>query len=156
MRGLIPNPNIPTKSQDEAHFESRDLKIDEHDVKLMVWDTSGRPEQKSSVIELMKNKNSVMAIFDVTNAESFDTAKEWIATARANMEEKIGIILIGNKTDIAAKCEDKRQVEKSDAKQYAKDNGVHYAEISAYTTSRQKLQRVFERLVKYAHAASTG
>ena len=44
MRGLIPNPNIPTKSQDEAHFESRDLKIDEHDVKLMVWDTSGRPE----------------------------------------------------------------------------------------------------------------
>ena len=40
-RGLIPNPNIPTKKQSEDIFESKDLVIKENDVKLLVWDTSG-------------------------------------------------------------------------------------------------------------------
>ena len=42
-RGLIPNPNIPTKKQSEEMFESRDLVIKDKDVKLLLWDTSGLP-----------------------------------------------------------------------------------------------------------------
>ena len=43
-RGLIPKINIPTKSQSEDMFESKDvlIKKDAKETKLLLWDTSGR------------------------------------------------------------------------------------------------------------------
>ena len=51
--------------------------INGKEIKLMLWDTSGRPDQKENVLDLMTKieKNAVMVMYDVCNSESYETAK---------------------------------------------------------------------------------
>merc|ERR1712228_194438 len=49
-RGLVPKVNMPTKNQSEEKFESKDVEVEEgKEVKLQIWDTSGRPSEKGDI-----------------------------------------------------------------------------------------------------------
>ena len=60
-------------------FESKDVQInkdkeDVKEIKLLFWDTSGRPDQKSNICELFEDKNGVIVMYDVTKPETFTDA----------------------------------------------------------------------------------
>lgn len=153
-RGLIPKINIPTKSQDENMFESKDVDVDKKgiEIKLLLWDTSGRPSEKENICELFNEKNGVMVIYDVNNSDSFEVAKEWVKSAKAKMRENIAIMLIGNKTDVA----DKRQVLTKEAIQFAKDEKIKFEEITALDGEMRKLHVTFDNLIKFVHKRDSG
>ena len=147
-RGLIPKINVPTKSQSEDFFESKDVAIDDKEIKLLLWDTSGRPEQKNDICDLFKEKNGVIVMYDITKSETFETAKEWVKSAKSKMRENIAIMLIGNKNDCS---EDKRQVSKEEAKEFAKDANIKFEEMSAFTGEMKKIHVTFENIVRFAN-----
>lgn len=127
-RGLIPKINIPTKSQSDDIFESKDVPLDDKEIKLLLWDTSGRPDEKDNIYELFKEKNGVVVMYDMQNPESYEIAKEWVADAKSKMRENIAITLLGNKSDVS---EDKRKVSCDEVKEYAKTENIKFEEISA-------------------------
>ena len=66
-----------------------------------------------------------MFVFDISDKKSFKDLKEkWIELYKDAKENIVGV-LIGNK------CDSKRQVNYDKAKNFAKDHGLEYLEISA-------------------------
>ena len=68
-----------------------------------------------------------MLTYDITNYSSFKSLKEWLKEVREHAGNKISIILVGNKSDLAHL----RAVEINEAVKFAKLNRVSFIETSA-------------------------
>jgi GTPase SAR1 family protein len=55
-------------------------------------------------------------MYDVMNPKSYETAKDWVETAKSATKDNIAILLVSNKNDIS---EDKHKVKNSDAEKFA-------------------------------------
>ncbi|MCF0231106.1 MAG: hypothetical protein HUJ63_02285, partial [Enterococcus sp.] len=58
--------------------------------------------------------------------ESFDSIEKWITNLKESADQKIRIILVGNKCDL----EEKRVITKEEGQQKAKDLGIDFVETS--------------------------
>ena len=74
-------------------------------------------------------------VYDITNESSFKEIDAWrnkfINQANIDSPRRYPFLLLGNKTDL----EDQRSVTHSQASNYAKDNGMEFAETSAFNGS---------------------
>ncbi|KAL3265905.1 hypothetical protein HHI36_010095 [Cryptolaemus montrouzieri] len=84
-------------------FRSKTLTIDDDKITLQLWDTAGQERfRKTMVRHYYRNANAVVFVYDVTNANSFDSLKKWIIEVDMNCVLDIPRILVGNKCDRAA------------------------------------------------------
>ena len=116
-------------------FSSRNIMIKTGEIlKLACWDTSGQENFKSIVRSYYRDICGVFLVFDVTNRRSFLHLQNWIQDIERNSSCKTHrhpILLLGNKID----CIDnnRRAVSNNEALQFAIDNDIEYAEVSALT-----------------------
>ena len=99
---------------------------------VKVWDTAGQERFRAITPNILRNAEGIVLVYDVTNTESFENLKFWINSIKTNFGENIGvlpIITIGNKIDM----EDMREINKDEAKKFAKENNYKYFETSAKT-----------------------
>jgi len=68
-------------------------------------------------------------VYDVTNAATFKRAKDWIEEIRNNGSPGCIIAIAGNKSDLS----EMRQVSSDEAKEYANQKHLIWAETSAKT-----------------------
>ena len=57
----------------------------------------------------------MLLIFDITRRASFESIEKWLNEVRDHADEKVEIILVGNKLDL----EHKRQVSTEEAERFA-------------------------------------
>lgn len=107
-------------------FRSLDLEVKGKIVKFQVWDTAGQERYRSITQGYYRDANGVVLIFDITSKQTFVNISNWVNELQKKTE-KIKIILVGNKSDLA----DTRTVKYEDAINYAKKIGVRYYESSA-------------------------
>lgn len=69
-------------------------------VKFEIWDTAGQERYKSLAPMYYRNAHAALCVYDVTSAESFRRAEEWIEELRKQAPEHIVIALVGNKADL--------------------------------------------------------
>ena len=74
-----------------------------------------------------RNANCAVVVYDITQASSLEKAKSWIRELQRQADPNIVIALCGNKLDLAAR----RQVSQEEAKKYAEEEGLMWAETSA-------------------------
>ena len=113
-------------------FYSKEEIIDNKTINIKLWDTAGQERFKSLTQNYFKNAEGVLLTYDITNNESFENLKDWMASIKKNMEGKnffIPIIIIGNKIDM----EESREINKEDAEKFAKENNYKQFETSAKT-----------------------
>ena len=99
---------------------------------VKVWDTAGQERFRAITPNILRNAEGIVLVYDVTNTESFENLKFWINSIKTNFGENNGvlpIITIGNKIDM----EDMREINKDEAKKFAKENNYKYFETSAKT-----------------------
>ena len=77
---------------------------------------------------------AAIVVYDITSADSFQRAKNWVKELQQGTTN-IVIALAGNKVDL----EDIRQVETTEAKSYAKDNGLLFMETSAKAPTKKMM-----------------
>jgi Ras-related protein Rab-1A len=107
-------------------FRYKSINIDNKRIKLQIWDTAG--QERFKTITTAYYRQSIIVIFDVTNKQSFINANRWLIECKNICDDKINLLLIGNKCDY-----EKREVSKEEATKYAEENNLCYAETSAKT-----------------------
>ena len=66
-------------------------------------------------------------MYDITNAQTFEDVERWVDELRQHTDDKIVLMLVGNKVDLLHL----RAVEKETATEYARQNHMHFIETSA-------------------------
>lgn len=49
-----------------------------------------------------RNANAAILVFDLTNAETFDSIKAWVKELRGMVDEPMYLCVVGNKTDLTS------------------------------------------------------
>lgn len=76
-----------------------------------------------------RNANCAVVLYDITSSATLEKARTWIRELQRQADPSIVIALCGNKSDLAAR----RQVSEEEAKKYAEEEGLMWAETSAKT-----------------------
>lgn len=116
-------------------------------MKLSLWDTAGQETYKSITRSYFRGASGALLVFDLTRRSSFESVTAWLNDLKQIAEEGIVVILVGNKSDLAAQSADteggtKRAVTTEEAEDWCRREGVlKYVETSA--KSGEGVERAF-------------
>lgn len=106
---------------------SQELKFDNADVQLQIWDMSGQTDFKLVRSQFMSGTDLGLIVFDLTRPSSLDNVSRWMNEIHA-MVPKLPLVLVGNKSDLV----NERQISKEVAEKAAQEqNMLFYTETSA-------------------------
>jgi len=129
---------LPTLGVD---FMTKNLTVNEANVKLQLWDTGGQEFVMSLLPFYFSGAAGGVLVYDITNRNSFNSLDYWLKQIRQNAGE-VPVVLAGNKVDIA----DQRKVSTEEAQAFAADKNLIYLETSAKTGV--SVPDLFEGIVK--------
>jgi len=121
-------------------FVSKTVPVDDGTVRLQLWDTAGQERFRSLIPSYIRDSHVAVVVFDITSRESFEATSKWIADVRAQRGNDVIIVLVGNKTDLAAS----RQVTTAELEARAMEQDIMFIETSAKEGFNIKL--LFRRL----------
>lgn len=121
---------------------SKRLLIKNKSVTVQFWDTAGQERMRALANAYYRNANGIIVVYDITSKESFKNMSYWIREVKNNTEEKVKIVIIGNKTDLIGK----RQVSVEEARKFADGKGFYYMEVSAKMNYENKVNECVEIL----------
>ena len=111
-------------------FKLKNIEIDSKKIKLQIWDTAGQERFKTITTSYYKGAHAILIVFDITDRDSFDHIRNWMADIDKFAKEGVLRILVGNKCDLG----NNRQVSMEEAKEIANKYGIKYIETSAKDT----------------------
>ena len=94
---------------------------------IKIWDTAGQERFRSLTHGFYKQGKGIIVCFDLTNAESFKQAREWIASIEEHADPNITTVLVGTKSDLKEAI----VITEREAKEFAKNNNMNYFETSS-------------------------
>ena len=124
-------------------YKLKEVKLkDGKTVKVQIWDTAGQDRFRAITKNYYKGAQGIALIYDITNQITFENVRKWIDQIKEEVSEKVPIILVGNKIDIA----DRRVIKKEDGESMAKEYGLLFSECSAKTG--ENIDSTFNQLVE--------
>ena len=147
LRYLNKEFNINTKATVGVEFGSKNIIIDKKVIKGQIWDTAGQERYRAITSGYYKGAHGAFVVYDITLRESFEAVDRWINDLRNNTDERLEIILIGNKSDL----EEKRQVTKEEGEEKAKEKEVAFMETSALNCNN--IEKAFNEILNKVYLA---
>ena len=123
-------------------FKLKNIEVKGKKVKLQVWDTAGEERFRTITTSYYKGAQAIIVVFDITDRDSFEHVKNWMADVDKFAKEGVLRILVGNKCDL----EHQRSVSKENGKDLADKYGIQFMEVSAKETINIDL--LFENAAK--------
>ena len=115
----------------------------EKNVKLQIWDTAGQDRFRAITKNYYKGANGIILIYDVTNFQSYENVKNWIAQIKESASQNVIVYLVGNKIDVK---EEDRCVKTEDGKKIAEEFNLPFFESSAKLGIN--INEIFEKIVE--------
>ena len=112
-------------------------------IKLQIWDTAGQDRFRAITKNYYKSANGVLLIYDISNLQTYENAKNWISQIREEANPNVIIYLVGNKIDLP---KEKRVVNIEDGEKIAEEFEIKFKEASA--KSGTNVNEIFEELVE--------
>ena len=134
------DPN--SKATVGVEFGTKNFKIENKIVKVQIWDTAGQERYRSITNAYYKGAKGALLVYDITNKKSFDNLDKWISDLKINGDEKISIVLLGNKSDL----ENQRVISTEEGKNKAELFKFAFMETSALNGNN--IERAFDELIK--------
>jgi len=72
-------------------------------VRAQIWDTAGQDRYRAITNTYYRHAIGVMLVYDISVRDSFDNLERWLVELRDHADEKIKVILVGNKSDLENK-----------------------------------------------------
>lgn len=120
------------------------------DTILHLWDLAGQQRFSNLTKGYLNGTNGGLIVFDVTKPETFQSIPGWIKKLQESVNEKIPMVLVGNKADLRGELPEPFHVNPQTATEYANSLSewlyleVPYIETSAITGVNVK--EIFESL----------
>jgi GTPase SAR1 family protein len=92
-----------------------------------------------------KGAHGVLAVYDVTSRESFETISSWMGEVSRYCQGKVARVIVGNKTDLEAE----RAVSKEEGEKLAGSLGS-YTHLESSVFDKPSVDRVFMQLARLA------
>ena len=103
-------------------FIVKEIIIKDIKYKLILYDTAGQERFKSLSLNVLKNADGVILIYDITDVKSFQSISEWIKNVKEMKRNNFPMILLGNKIDL----EEQRKVKIGDGEKLALKNKIKF------------------------------
>lgn len=84
-------------------FLDKKIKVDGHELRLMLWDTAGQDEFATMVRAYYRDAQACVVAFSTTDRDSFNAVENWIAKVESQVGQ-IPMILVQNKIDLVDKA----------------------------------------------------
>ena len=107
-------------------FKVKVVKINNVSYRVYFYDTTGQEKYKSISLNMIKNANGIILMYDITNKVSFESIPEWIESVKNVKGSNFPMILLGNKIDE----EGDRKISKEEGEKLAKNFDIDFFEIS--------------------------
>ena len=110
-------------------LKKKTLNIEGEDVKVLIYDTAGHERFRLIAKSQYKGSNGIVLIYDITDRKTFDNVSKWMEDIKENIDNKVEVMLVGNKID---KTND-RLVKSEEGQALSEKFGVTFFETSAKT-----------------------
>jgi len=110
-------------------FLAKTHTVNNKTVRLQLWDTAGQERFRSLIPSYIRDSSVAVVVYAIDNIGSFQAVDQWIKEVRAERENEVLIVLVGNKFDL----EDHRMVSRRKGEEKARQNNAHFIETSAKT-----------------------
>jgi Ras-related protein Rab-1A len=74
--------------------------LDEQIVKLQIWDTAGQERFRTLTSSYYRGAHGIIIVYDVTNENSFNNIRNWVRHINETCDQRMPILIVGNKTDL--------------------------------------------------------
>ena len=107
-------------------YKVKIVTIKEKQYRLCFYDTAGQEKYRSITLNVLKDAQGIIVMYDVTDTKSFESIPNWIQSIKDKKGSAFPMILVGNKID----KESERKITKEQGEKFAKENGIDFFEIS--------------------------
>jgi len=122
---------IATKSTIGSDFLSKDINVENRPITLQIWDTAGQERFQGLGTSFYRGADGVIFVFDVTRRQTFEELVQWrkafLIQIGQEGNDNFPMLVLANKVDM----EDKRQVSKSEVKEWCTRQNLTFFETSA-------------------------
>ncbi|MFX1296987.1 MAG: Rab family GTPase, partial [Promethearchaeota archaeon] len=134
-----------------VNFEVKSLEVDDHRIKLQIWDFGGEERFRFLLSAYVRGANGALFIYDVTNPRSLDLIDDWLMVIRREIKQEhiFPIIVVG----IVSELDAERQISAEEGIKIAKSRGADgFIECSPKTG--ENVEETFEALTRLMLANS--
>ena len=147
LRYLKNEFNTQTKATVGVEFGNTKVKIDNALIKAQIWDTAGQERYRSITSAYYKGAHGALIVYDITRKDSFDSVEKWLSDLKNNGEEKMVIMVIGNKCDMV----NERVISTEEGEAKAQRNNIAFLETSALNATN--VAKAFDELIQKLYVA---
>ena len=126
----------------QAHYCEKILNLGSKQVTLSIWDTAGQERFHALAPIYYRDASGAILVYDITDKTSFNKVQHWVHELRTVVGKDIVLIVSANKEDL----QHKRQVNLSDAKEYA--NKVNAKVVATSAKTGNGVEELFLELTK--------
>ena len=134
------DPN--SKATVGVEFGTKNIEINNKKIKIQIWDTAGQERYRSITSAYYRGAKGAFIVYDITRKTTFDNIDRWVADLKANGDDNISIVLIGNKLDL----EDQREVQKDEGVKKSEEFKTAFMETSAL--NGDNIDKAFDELIE--------
>lgn len=123
-------------------------------MKAQIWDTAGQERYRAITAAYYRGAVGALVVYDITNKQSFLDCERWLQELREHADNRIVIMLVGNKSDMGA---DFRKVSQDEAMAFAEKYDLAFIETSALASTGVEI--AFHRIlteIYHVHAKKGG
>lgn len=111
-------------------FGSKTIRLDDGtNVKVQIWDTAGQESFRSITKSYYRGSICALLVYDITRRSTFENLSRWLEDLREVAYNKMVVLLVGNKADLAGS----REVSTEEGTEFAKKHNLIFYETSAKT-----------------------
>merc|ERR1712038_1763092 len=96
-----------------VEFGARMINIEGKQIKLQIWDTAGQEAFRSITRSYYRGAAGALLVYDITRRDTFNHLTTWLEDARQHSNSNMVIMLIGNKSDLEARRDVKKEEEEA-------------------------------------------
>ena len=122
---------------------NKNIKIDNLEVELQIWDTAGQEQYRSITSLFYKDALICILVYDVTKKTSFIQVKEyWYNSVKQNGMKDVIIAIVGNKCDLF----EEEEVSQEDGKHFGESINAIFKVVSA--KEGIGIDKLFEEIIE--------
>ena len=114
-------------------------------IKSHLWDTAGQEAFRSIIRNYYRNAAGIFLMYDISNRNSFDSLNYWVREIN-DMDIKLPIVLIGNKTDMRD-SDKSTHVSEEEGREFATKHNFMFLELSNKTSSDHN--NTYKQIIQY-------